>query len=192
MTNFGFTPGAQVDFDRSFSLPNQLKFTSSGQQEVAAVGDEFLIGVISYTNGNWYPGTSSFHVRFTTSSSNLAFNGQILDDSITQLVTPNDVGQTPLQNADFIYFTNHPGLGSVRVFDAFDSPGNNTGTVKFYGKIGSLIPTRFADATGGATIVPSIDANLVPEPSTYVLLLAGLGILVVFGRRRSNGQALNA
>ena len=142
-------------------------------------------------NSGWYPGTAQFHIRFTTASSNPAFNGQVFDDSLTLVVTPNVITQAPLLNADFVYFTGYAGLGSIRVFEESDSPGNSTGSVSFYGKIGSLIPTRFADATGGATIVASIDPNAVSEPSEIVLVALALGALgtVRLRQRRVRDQS---
>ena len=190
VTEFKFSPSAQVDFVDGFNNANQLKFISSGVQQVAAVGDEFLLGRILYTNGDWSLGAASFHVRFTTSSPVAAFDGHVFDDAFSMFVTPNSRVQTPLQNADFVYFASRPDLGSIRVFEAFDSPGNNTGSVSFYGRIGSLIPSRFADPVGGATIVPSVAAILAPEPSALALTASGLMVLMLAVRRRRRAQNL--
>ncbi len=181
-------PSNQALFSDGFLPKNLLRFESSGNQN-AAVGDEFLWGTITYSNGDWYPGTSSFHIRFTSASIISTLNGHVFDDYITLVVTPNNfTTQTPLQNADFVYLTSRPDLGSIRVFEGADSNNNNTGIVSIFGRIGSLIPTRFANATGGATIVNSIDPLLAPEPSVIVLFAAGLGLLLLFARRRVHGS----
>lgn len=184
VTNFGFPPSSIVDFGVEFNAFNQLRFTPAPPQIVMAVGDEFLLGRITYTNGAWSTLGSAFRLRLTTASSTAAFNGQVFEDDLVMTVTGNDPARPPLQNADFVYFAGRTDLGSIRVFEEFDSPGNNSGSVAFYGKIGSLIPTRFADAQGGATVLPSVSATIVPEPSAVALMAAGLGMLMLVGRRR--------
>ncbi|WP_373693578.1 PEP-CTERM sorting domain-containing protein [Limnofasciculus baicalensis] len=60
--------------------------------------------------------------------------------------------------------------------------GSNIGQVDFYGRIGSLIPTRFANPSGGAFLDSSIVTNTsqaVPEPSTVAgtLIVSSLMLL---------------
>ena len=68
-------------------------------------------------------------------------------------------------------------------------PGaSNTGTIDLYGRIGSLIPTGFADPQG-VLLLPSIPVvvSSVPEPAGWASLLAGVAIVAGLARRRGGG-----
>ncbi|PJJ21910.1 putative secreted protein with PEP-CTERM sorting signal [Janthinobacterium sp. 67] len=63
------------------------------------------------------------------------------------------------------------GVGGGGASGGFDRSGGGNGAID----------------TGGGGVVPPIPA--VPEPETYAMLLAGLGLLTWVGRRRSKAQA---
>jgi PEP-CTERM motif len=101
----------------------------------------------------------------------------------------------PVINADYFYLSDAAGnplnlLGSVRVYEAaFQPSGNpgNTGSVDLYARIGSLIPVRFDNASGGAFLQPGFDTlptAAVPEPSTWAMSLVGLAGLLMWRRRQ--------
>jgi hypothetical protein len=173
--------------------PNALSFVPATGQTVANTGDEFLLGSFSYTNGTWFGlGTeSSFHFQLTTVSDNPAFNGHVLSDDVVLNITPTAAGNTPDQNADFVYLSAFTSLGSIRAYESFDSPsGSNVVTVDLYGKIGSLIPTEYLNVRGGGFVDPSVTADpsptAVPEPTSIVLVLSGLAGAI---RRRRQQNA---
>jgi hypothetical protein len=178
----------QVEFwNSSFGVDaahNAIQFVSSGVQNVS-LGQEFLLGTISYTNGIWFT-DPEFSVTFTSSSTDRRFNNQSWHDTIHLGITPNLSSNTPAQNADFIYLTALPKLGSVRAFELGGSPSGNTVTAALLGEINSLDLTRFANASGGGFLDPGIGLQPIPEPGTFALVataLAGLGWLK---RRRSD------
>jgi MYXO-CTERM domain-containing protein len=102
-----------------------------------------------------------------------------LADTLRLTITPNQVTHTPGQNADFVWFENASGLGSIRAYELEDSPnGSNTVTLELHGRISSLDPTAFANATGGGFIHPSVEP--IPEPAGLALL----GLLAAWSHRR--------
>lgn len=154
---------------------NELAFASAAAEDVG-LGQEFLWGSITYTNGIWFT-DPVFDVEFTSHSADPAFDGHVFTDTVHLFITTNNAALTPAQNADFVYFVGHPELGSIRAYELGNSPtGSNSVTVEFYGHINSLDPDRFANPTGGGFLSPSIEP--LPEPagleSLALLLLAGL------------------
>ena len=123
-----------------------------------AVGGEFLLGTFSFLNGEWWAASPihDFTMEMVTHSSDGALNGHVFSDTLILNITFN--GGPPENKADFFYFAGRPDLGSMRVYENQDGL-SNYGTVELYGKIGSLIPTRFANPTGGVFLDPSIDAS---------------------------------
>ena len=101
----------------------------------------------------------------TTASDNPAFDGKSFTDTLQYIVTPNT--GTDEDNADYAYFLGRPELGQIRVYEAV-SAFPNTGSIELWGKLGSLTPTAFRNASGGVFVLA------VPEPSTYAML--GLGL----------------
>jgi hypothetical protein len=168
---------------------NGLLFQGAENVAIDAVGEEVLLGTLYYTNGTWFGSQATFGLRITSSSNDGRFDGHTLSDNIFLQVTPTVLTGTPEQNADFVYLQNFSTLGSLRVYESFDSPtGSNLGWVNVYGRIGSIVPTRFAEVQGagfldpGTAIAPTPTG--VPEPGTVTLLGSGV-ILLALRRRRS-------
>jgi hypothetical protein len=191
-----FLPTSSLMFQlRQLGAPwssNELQFVPAGPQAIQDLGDEILLGTVLFTNGSWIAnGTfgGDFRIALTTSSDDPAFDGHTLSDSITLRITPPG-GPTPEHNADFIYLNGFSSLGSVRVYESFDSPtGLNTGGAALFGRISSVIPSRLADPQGAAFLDPGISQaptpmTPVPEPATLALTASGLAAVVIRGRRR--------
>jgi hypothetical protein len=187
LVSFNFAPGTSaIDFYNTGETHNLLEFMPAPAQD-AVLGQEFLIGTFKLRNGSWFGGLGEGDSRFafsvTTASADLALDGHTFSDVLRYRITQFAVGNTPAQNADFFYFDGRPDLGTMSVYERSDSPtGSNQGTIDLYGRIGSLTPTRLGNPGGGAFIAQ------VPEPESYVMLLAGLGLLGwVVHRRKHRG-----
>lgn len=187
-----FAPGTQsVQFySTDSSSPegdNLISFAPKNDLTLTAVGQQFLLGTFSFTNGSFYGGPGYQDHRFgfslTTHSADPLFDGHVFSDVLALTVTRGLEG-TPEENADFLHFENRPDLGSIRVLERQN--GSNTGSVDLYGTIGSLIPSRFANPQGGAFLNASVTPALaVPEPDTAVFV--GLGLLVLLAYRKRFG-----
>ncbi len=191
------TLGAQFEYTSFIGTPdaspNRISFAAASMADVN-VGDTFKVGTFTLTNGFWYP-AAVIGFEITTHSLNPALDNKTFEGSINVVVTNNLISVTdPVINADYFYLSDAAGnpvdaLGSVRVYEAaFQPSGNpgNTGSVDLYARIGSLIPMRFDNATGGAFLQQSFDtlpAAAVPEPSTWAMSLVGLGGLLAWRRR---------
>lgn len=162
---------------------NLVAFQGASFSDVV-IGQAFKLGTISVTNGIWFD-SADIALAVTTVSADPAFNAKSFSDTLRYVVTSNSASRTPEQNADFVSFLGRPELGEIRVYEAFDSPtGLNTGSIELWGKIGSLTPLFFANAQGGVFAQPA--ALPVPEPSTWALMLAGLGVMSMLAHRRRN------
>jgi hypothetical protein len=188
----GFLPKSQIEFWISVLgtdlTHNAISLSSSGTQNVL-LGEQFLFGSITFTNGVWFS-DPEFTVRFTSSSPVAAFDDQVWFDTIHLSITPNSATNTAQENADFIYLKNLPALGSIRAYELEDSPtGGNTVTVDVYGSINSLDLERFANARGGGFLDPGIalspTPSVVPEPATLALFGIALAGLAFRSRKRT-------
>ena len=170
-------PGTQIEDPR-----NLISFASASPQSVDGPGEDFLLGTFSLQNGTfWAFEKLTLGFKLTTVSDDPSLSGHVFEDTLEWVTTPNGGPPlTPQDRADFFYFIGHPELGTMRVLEAFD--GSNTGTIDLYGRIGSLIPDRFANATGGAFIGPAVPAA-VPLPATPLLVALGLGVMALVRRR---------
>jgi hypothetical protein len=162
---------------------NRIQFSAGGGD--VDVGAEFLLGTFTLENGTWTE-FAEFSFRLQTGSTDSRLAGHVFEDTLRFQVTPTDPGNTPEQNADYFFFTGNPGLGSMRVYETFDSPtGSNTGTIELYGRIGSLNPTRLDNATGGAFLyagIGPIPPTAVPLPGGLLLLSSALAALAIMRR----------
>jgi hypothetical protein len=170
-----------LGFLTSVGIANLLSFTPGPAVDVG-VGTPFLLGTFTVQNGEWWAASPvhEFTFEMVTHSSDPLLDGHTFSDTIIWYVTPN--GGPPDVKADYFYFAGHPELGSVRVLEASD--GDNRGTVDFYGQIGSLDPTGFANPTGGVFLDPSVDPfpippppTVVPEPSAFVAWSFMIGVV---------------
>jgi len=174
------SPVDSVDFrNSSFGSPNEpnlVSFTPAPAQDVS-LGQEFLLGTFTYRNGIWFT-DPTFGFTLITQSSDPILDGHVFSDSLHMTITGNLTSNTPVQNADFFKFVGREDLGSFRAYEITDSPtGSNVVTADFYGRIDSLIPTRFANAQGGGFLHPSVGALPAAEPGTLALLAVGLGMI---------------
>jgi hypothetical protein len=190
---------------------NTFSFTGNSSADVTGTGsqNQFTVGSFTFTNGMFYP-LVFLDFTLTTHSTDAAydnhtFTGRIrLDTNSTSAWSGSD---DPTKTAEADYFTVEDSagstltsLGSVRVFDynvclAGDpsAPNCNTGSVDVIGYIASLHLASFANPTGGAFLNSSTTStlapnNIIPEPSTILLLGAGLAGLGVWGRMRGRGK----
>lgn len=194
VVDFDFTPGTtSIEFyngiqgSPNLENPNLLKFTPAAEQNVS-VGQEFKIGTFTLQNGSWLgglgEGDSLFSFSVTTSSTDPLLDGHTFSDVIRYVITQGLAGNTAEQNADTFGFVGRSDLGTMSVYEIFDSPtGSNIGSIDLYGQIGSLIPTRFANPQGGVFVAPPT-VTPVPEPESYAMLLAGLGLVGAAVRRQ--------
>lgn len=167
-----------ADGSTTDGVENLISFTPGPAVDVT-VGDEFLLGTFAFLNGEWWAASPihEFALEMVTHSSVTELNEQVFSDTLVLNITPN--GGPPENMADFFFFAGRPDLGSIRVLEIFS--GDNYGTVDLYGKIGSLIPTRFSNPTGGVFLDPSVDpfpipTAAVPEPSTLGMGVAGIDL----------------
>lgn len=185
--------------------PNVVSFAPATGQQVTGFGasNPFLLGTLTFSNGIWTvpAGTGAvsplamLSFNLTAVTDDAALN-QLYDFEVSgtlQLMgTGNSAANTPEQNADYLFYTGDPELGSIRAYELADSPtGSNTVSVDIYGYLDSLHILRFADATGGGFIGTGTGADPspvpVPEPATTSLL--ALGVAGLFGARLRRGRA---
>jgi hypothetical protein len=186
------------------ALDNIVSFTpaASGFNNVTT-GQVFLIGTLSFTNGQWVGGSGNPATNFpvtldftlSTTSTTPQFN-QTLHDSFTvvtnQAQDDSDCAtnpQTQQDEADFVYITGAPQIGAMRVYDKTCAPAgvSNSGSVQLFAKFGSLDYVSFANPTGGAFLTDSVGVGSlggVPEPSAWALLTVGFGLVGWSERRR--------
>jgi hypothetical protein len=203
--------GSSVAFGYNNTFrPNAFSFTSN-TADVAGVGasNQFTLGTFTFTNGGFYP-LVFFDFTLTTQSSDAALNNQTfsgrirLDSNSTQTDPgPGIPLATVLAEADYFTVQSSAGstltsMGSARVYDYnfcpagdLSAPACNIGSVDLIGHINSLHLDSFANPTGGAFINSSTTSALapVPEPETYALMLAGLGLVGFIARSRRNFSA---
>jgi hypothetical protein len=203
------------------AVANVVSFTPEASYANILPGQEFKIGTISFTNGQWVGGSfdpannmpSYLHFRLTTTSIDTpAFNQQI-DDSIVVVtnqlknqILPDgtDLCATPAgadhppgmhDEADFVYVQGGSFMGSARVPDQFcmGPADTNQGTVDLYTKFGSLDYVALRNPGGSAFLEPGTGVgpiNAVPEPSSWTMLILGLGALGGAARARRRAFAI--
>jgi hypothetical protein len=180
---------SKIDFKFSAGdsfINNTFEFTPGAAANVSR-GDIFQLGSFTFTNGTWF-GTIDLAFSLTTHSADPDLDNHVFSGTMVLIVNPN-VANDPYLSADYFYIAERPELGSVRVFERLIQPPGNpgyTGTAELFGQIGSLIPTSFANPSGGAFISPSIETDpmigAVPEPGTLSLMAMGLACLAFAAR----------
>jgi hypothetical protein len=197
-------PAISVEFWQSFGgdkdAVNLVSFTPGPTANVSP-GDEFLIGTFTFTNGGWfgslpltdangapyvytYP-ESEFFFSITTASADSTLDGHTFSGTLRLHVTGADVGAPPADDADYFYFAERLDLGYVGAFESYNTPagGSSTGSIDLYGKIGSLTPTRFANAQG-VVLASELPTPAVPLPPAWALLGGALIPIGAMLRRR--------
>jgi len=165
--------------------PNQLGFT--GDVFASAFETSFKVGTISYFNGTTALGTTADTVDLALT---LNFTAPALGDvsgnyGFSLNSTPN-VG-TPDENADFVSL---PSLFSTTSF-LIGSTEYRVKLTGFENVVGdgflASTSTEFHVREGGtasADLYAVVTTAPIPEPETYALMLAGLGVVGMMARRR--------
>jgi hypothetical protein len=192
-------PAPSVEFyrDRAIDPPvhNRIEFAPTQAADVQ-VGDVFKLGTFSFTNGDWlgdFP-DGRFLFQMQTLSSTPALNNHVFNGSLNFHITTGcsadyqTCSTDPDANADYFYVEGHPEFGYIGVYETAFLPaaGSNTGSIDLYGKIGSLIPTGFANAQGVGLLADIPQVNNLPavaEPSPALLFLGGMATLALTRRR---------
>ena len=97
---------------------------------MVATNVPFILGTLSFTNGAWFGGVGNlpFNLSFTVTSqsSTPALDNQVWNDSfvVETNVGPGSCSDPAVQavNADFVYVSGAPLMGSVRVPEPFCAP----------------------------------------------------------------------
>jgi len=178
-----FTWGDSTGFG---TPPNQLSF--AGGLFASAFETKFKVGTISYFNGTTALGTTADTVdlALTLNFSAPALGPVVSNYGFSLITTPN-VG-TPDENADFVSL---PSLFSTTSFfiGSTEYRVKLTGFENVVGD-GFLVSsdTEFHVREGGTASADLFavvtTATPVPEPETYALMLAGLGVVGMMARRR--------
>ena len=155
---------------------SELSFTGASFSNVAP-GQVFELGTLTYSNGSSALNSLIFGATFTMTA-NLSGGGTATITPFTSalgLVTTTNDGPTPASNADFVNF---PSLG--KSFNVIE--GSSARAILFGEIIGDpslhLTDVQVAPDSGGTGFIAS-----TPEPSTWLLLAAGLGLLLVASKR---------
>lgn len=167
----------QVFSGSTFNTPSLIAWTPFTSATPASPDGTFKFGTLTITNGIFF-NQASFDVTFTTVSGDASFNGRTFSDTISYVVTPN-LGVSAFDDADYIQVMGHPELGNPHVLEGM------SGTVELWGRVGSLDPLFFANPTGGVELAVTAP---VPEPSEWLLMLAGLAGMATVTRSRMRSR----
>jgi len=149
---------------------NKFAFTGGSFNNVVK-GQTFVAGLLYYFNGTTVIGTSisSVNIQMVSHSSTAAFDQQQLNEPIAIVTTPNN--SDVVSSADYIYFPNHPELGSFRVIEGASA------TVPILVKFGSLELVGFGQPVIDAShpdskpengfLFPSVED--IPDPTQLFL-----------------------
>lgn len=168
------------------AFPGFDQWWSFGGQRVTPY-QSFLAGTIRFENGSVATYSSSTNLTVDLNMSafgaefDIDYHPLLVDDTwqISIVQTPN-FGIDPIADADYIYFTNFPTLGSFHVFEGRSS------SVQVFARFGSIDPVSFGDVEDFNGVVLPFVASNVPEPSAIVLWSIGLaaGCVVIKRQRR--------
>ena len=178
-----FTWGDSTGFG---TPPNQLSF--AGGAFASAFETKFKVGTISYFNGTTAIGSTadSVDLALTLDFTSPALGGIVSNYGFSLITTPNT--GTEDENADFVAL---PSLFSSTSFfiGSTEYRVKLTGFENVVGD-GFLVSsaTEFHVREGGTASADLYavvtTAPAVPEPETYALMLAGLGVVGFMARRR--------
>jgi hypothetical protein len=170
--------------------PNGLAFTGRGFS--VPVGVPFVLGLLQFQNSSTTNTIDSVDMRLHTTGLNSdPLFTQAVTENLTLIQTSN-TGNSE-SDADFIFLTRHPEFGSFRVFEqqvssvemlGIFTPLNVTG----FGQSFNLGFVGFGEvgSPGVAFVDPSVTSAVVPEPSTWLLLASGLGMLPFLIEKRAS------
>jgi hypothetical protein len=195
-TQNGNTPPLATDINRlSFNghITNGVTI-----DPVTRTSGDIRLGTITFRNGSWYSSsptfdagsgplypTSTFYFDVEagadpwigtpdlTNPNRHLFYGMLV---LTTTLGPNTPDYLELRNA---LDGTASFASSVLAVDE-----GATGSVELWGRIGSLVPTYFANPSAGVNILSSVPVTAVPEPATVALMLAGLGVVGAAAKRR--------
>lgn len=170
------------------SLPNVLDWVN-GPSPVVDPGEEFVLGTLTFQNGQWNP-IVELGVRFFADPSFGGVRSEWIDTLVLVSNSPPPP-YTPEEQADYFYFTQSSALAGFRysVYDEFSQPPSNpgsTGTFDVIAKIGSLDAVRL-NPTNAAALVTAPMAP-IPEPSAWALFMVGFAAFVASVSRRRAGN----
>jgi hypothetical protein len=204
-SNGAVAPAATVEFWQSFGgsreAVNRVNFTPAAPQVVTGPGQEFLVGTFTFVNGGWFgtlPYTdgngntqtytypeSAFFFQVTGLVSGSGTPHTFAGTLRLHVTGPDWPNPTPAEDADYFYFAERPDLGYVGALESYNPPGGPyAGSIHLFGRLGSLIPTRFGDADGVvlADELPT-RPDPVPEPQALTMLVVAVGALGARARR---------
>jgi hypothetical protein len=155
-----------------------------GLGQTVSPGGEFLAGYVTFRNGfstaaSTGPSLSGSLIVNVLGWETITYDDILAEEdtwAISIKQTPDD-GLDPLADADYIFFTDFPQLGSFRVFEG------KTTRVPVYAAFGSIEPTRFGEAEdpSAGVIMSSIDpisqnrAPVCDVRGPYLVEWAGAG-----------------
>ena len=168
-------------------LPNQLSIEGKVYDSSELSYDEtIVVGYLTFQNGIWWNDSFAADPEVTltmaSSSDDADFDGFSFAEDVFIETTPND-NEDPYLDADFVYFIDHPELGSFRVLEGYSA------TIEILGKFGSLELVGFGDVLTPDTgyWYPGTDPfdpdATIPAPSAMLLLGSGVSCLAAIRRR---------
>jgi len=177
---FGLSSGAaKADFSGAYDVTNWTFFSSDGGGSIDISGAPNIIRLTSSDNGNLVEHLSNADFTIAAvAESDVSFRGEyftsdidsprddpagfLLNGVFTQL--SDDFGDD-FQTDDYSFHVNAGDIFGFRIFSTDSCCGSATGSVS------------------------NFEVTPVPEPETYALFMAGLGLMGFIARRRKNGQS---
>jgi hypothetical protein len=160
--------------------PGSLSF--AGSSFAPAPGETFKLGTLTYHNGATDSGTavSSVGLDIALSFNTVPQNNFIYHERLSINNTSNSTGD-PVADADFVWFT----TGNFPY--TFNVAEEATASVDIMAKLAQtgvqLQLVSLTNPTEGGSV------GVIPEPETYALFLAGLGLMGAVITRRHKKKA---
>ncbi len=184
----GLPPETYLEFWHYYGeLPNQLSIEGKVyDSSELSYGETIVVGYLTFQNGLWwgdnYAADPEVALTMASSSDNADFDGFSFTEDVFFDTTQN-VNDDPYLDADFVYFIDHPELGSFRVLEGYSA------TIEILGEFGSLELVGFGDVLTPDTgyWYPGTDPfdpdATIPTPSAMLLLGSGVSCLAAIRRR---------